>query len=120
MKVEEFLLNPKLQNAWCKFEHMSVYLRKYSSPILGARVDIANMDTHPKHQASGQFKRLVQLIAGTVALCPEPVTLYVENVLNEHLDAHLIKRGWAVTRSALGSWPPSYTKPASECVSYAK
>lgn len=97
MTLQEFLANPR-RNAWVTFERTEVYVRTGRRGVAGTlkpALTVANINGPHELQRTGQFKRLLQLIAQTLydQYGPDHV-LFLENVLNEHLDLWLESQGW--------------------------
>ncbi len=93
MKLEEFLENKSCRNAWVKFRHMDIYVRRGQRMIDGQRlhvIDLANMETVDRFRGQGTLWDLVDLLRQD----PEFEGLYVENVLNPQLDESLRERKW--------------------------
>lgn len=94
MTLEEFLLSPA-RSAWLSEPGINVYVRKALRPVDGARVrclDVANIEVPGPLQKSGIFSRW--LLNAEALARGEYGCVMVENVLNEHLPAYLLRNGY--------------------------
>lgn len=92
-------LESKVRNQWITDDHHEIYVRK--SQRHGIKfLDIANITVNP--QGTGLFKSFLEL-AQTLALKYDLDGIYIENVHNKSLYAHLYRRtkidpNWEVSK----------------------
>lgn len=101
MKLEEFLAG-SARNAWIAEPGIKIYVRKGWHCIaddIRTCLDVANVEVHEKLQRQGIFN--AWLMKAEVLATGRFDYVYVENVLNPHLDDYLSRRGYDLLDSAL-------------------
>lgn len=110
----DFLQSPA-RHAWCKFEHLNVYMRHAYHNVggrLAVCIDIANVDTPERYQRQGGFTRLIEMLMKQGA---PGSYLRVENVMTPYLAEHLRKTGWTQTPGlGWGDDTPTFIKEVPE------
>lgn len=103
-------IESKHMNAWLAFGHMDVYVRKGNHYINGEFVpasqcfDVASVEVVEKYQGKGQFKTFLRTLRDILPRYGFRY-LYIENLLNERLEAFLIREGFTYQERSV---PPSY------------
>lgn len=102
MKLDTFF-DKDLPNHYLKYPHLDVFVRNgqrlfYSEEGYGEFnrcLDIVNVNVHPKYQRKGVFSDFLKLAEETCIKRDVPY-VFVENVLNKHLPAFLIRQGYSL------------------------
>jgi hypothetical protein len=113
MNLKEFIESGE-PNAWLDYGPLNVYARQARhvvDDILTATLDIASISVVESHRGQGLFTAFLEEAEKF------PVTIYIENVLNERLRVFLHRRGYRVASTdAIGT--PSYARDGLMSVGY--
>lgn len=108
MKLEEFITNSNVRNAWVEYKNINIYVRRAAHMIdqkLHRTFDLANMNAAEETRGSGNLWRIVEMLSDASII--DPRILYVENVQNQRLAESLRTRGWIEIKTG-SSFPSSF------------
>ena len=97
-------------NLWFKNRYVNVYMRQGRRVNVDTRAWVHTLEIssiNVKTEKKGYFTSFLNQMEKLAAT--HGLTILVENVANEHLQAFMLKRGYAEYRSpGGGAWPPTY------------